>query len=146
MLVEAGEGGVKYERKINLKFAKGQTVDVAVDAGEKIMSDVTMSSKSTQPLHSINKCGAEETAACCCVDVGTIMDNTDCTASYSRVFENEAQAKETLEALTARARGVESEPCEINSRMEKVEGGVELNIDFTFSCQAETMIFQLALR
>ncbi|WP_447866456.1 YfcZ/YiiS family protein [Rahnella bonaserana] len=110
------------------------------------MSDVTMSSKSTQPLHSINKCGAEETAACCCVDVGTIMDNTDCTASYSRVFENEAQAKETLEALTARARGVESEPCEIKSRMEKVEGGVELNIDFTFSCQAETMIFQLALR
>ncbi|MBU9851747.1 YfcZ/YiiS family protein [Rahnella aceris] len=110
------------------------------------MSDVTMSSKSTQPLHSINKCGAEETAACCCVDVGTIMDNTDCTASYSRVFETEAQAKETLQALTERARGVESEPCEITSRIEKVAGGVELNIDFTFSCQAETMIFQLALR
>lgn len=110
------------------------------------MSDVTMPSKSTQPLHSINKCGAEETAACCCVDVGTIMDNTDCTATYSHVFETEAQAKEMLQALTERARGVESEPCEITSRIEKVEGGVELNIDFTFSCQAETMIFQLALR
>ncbi|KFD17987.1 hypothetical protein GRAQ_00314 [Rahnella aquatilis CIP 78.65 = ATCC 33071] len=138
--------GVKYRLEIKPYSQTGQTVDVAVDAGEKIMSDVTMSSKSTQPLHSINKCGAEETAACCCVDVGTIMDNTDCTASYSRVFETEAQAKETLQALTERARGVESEPCEINSRIAKVDGGVELNIDFTFSCQAETMIFQLALR
>lgn len=24
----------------------------------------------------INRCSAEETAACCCVDVGTVMDNT----------------------------------------------------------------------
>jgi uncharacterized protein (TIGR00743 family) len=115
-------------------------------AQEKIMSEATLSSKSTQPLHSINKCGAEETAACCCVDVGTIMDNTDCTASYSHVFANEAQANEMLNSLTAKARAVESEPCVIDSRIEKVEGGVELNIDFTFSCQAETMIFQLGLR
>ncbi|MGP9434779.1 YfcZ/YiiS family protein [Ewingella sp. AOP8-B2-18] len=110
------------------------------------MSEATLSSKSTQPLHSINKCGAEETAACCCVDVGTIMDNTDCTASYSHVFANETQANEMLNSLTAKARAVESEPCVIDSRIEKVEGGVELNIDFTFSCQAETMIFQLGLR
>jgi uncharacterized protein (TIGR00743 family) len=115
-------------------------------AQEKIMSEATLSSKSTQPLHSINKCGAEETAACCCVDVGTIMDNTDCTASYSHVFATEAQANEMLNSLTAKARAVESEPCVIDSRIEKVEGGVELNIDFTFSCQAETMIFQLGLR
>ncbi|MGC6389014.1 YfcZ/YiiS family protein [Ewingella sp. S1.OA.A_B6] len=110
------------------------------------MSDVTLSSKSTKPLHSINKCGAEETAACCCVDVGTIMDNTDCTASYSRVFENEAEAKKMLHSLTEKARSVESEPCVIESRLEKVAGGVALNIDFAFSCQAETMIFQLGLR
>jgi uncharacterized protein YfcZ (UPF0381/DUF406 family) len=30
------------------------------------------------------------------MDVGTIMDNTDCTASYSRVFANRAEAEETL--------------------------------------------------
>lgn len=110
------------------------------------MSEATLSSKSTQPLHSINQCGAEETAACCCVDVGTIMDNTDCTASYRHIFENEAQAIEMLNSLTAKARSVESEPCVIDSRIEKVASGVELNIDFSFSCQAETMIFQLGLR
>jgi ATP-dependent protease Clp ATPase subunit len=41
------------------------------------------------------------------------MDNTDCTASYSRVFESRAEAEETLAALTERARGVESDPCQI---------------------------------
>jgi uncharacterized protein (TIGR00743 family) len=47
------------------------------------------------------------------MDVGTIMDNTDCTASYSRVFANRAEAEQTLAALSERARNVESEPCKI---------------------------------
>ncbi|KFF61306.1 hypothetical protein IW01_20300 [Pectobacterium brasiliense] len=94
----------------------------------------------------MNKCSAEETAACCCVDVGTIMDNTDCTASYSNVFGDRAEAEAALAALTEKARAVESEPCEITSTLEEVDGGVKLDIDFTFSCQAETMIFQLGLR
>ncbi|ACX87241.1 DUF406 family protein [Pectobacterium parmentieri] len=94
----------------------------------------------------INKCSAEETAACCCVDVGTIMDNTDCTASYSKVFGDRSDAEVALTALTAKARAVESEPCDITSTLEEVDGGVKLDIDFTFSCQAETMIFQLGLR
>ncbi|PWD65839.1 YfcZ/YiiS family protein [Pectobacterium parmentieri] len=94
----------------------------------------------------INKCSAEETAACCCVDVGTIMDNTDCTASYSKVFGDRSDAEAALSALTAKARAVESEPCDITSTLEEVDGGVKLDIDFTFSCQAETMIFQLGLR
>ncbi|KHN54759.1 hypothetical protein OI69_02995 [Pectobacterium fontis] len=94
----------------------------------------------------MNKCSAEETAACCCVDVGTIMDNTDCTASYSKIFGDRSDAEAALAALTEKARAVESEPCEISSTLEDVDGGVKLDIDFTFSCQAETMIFQLGLR
>lgn len=96
--------------------------------------------------HSINKCSAEETAACCCVDVGTIIDNEDCTASYSKVFAQRDDAQQMLAILTDKARAVESDPCDINSRMAPVDGGIELNIDFTFSCQAETLIFQLGLR
>ncbi len=53
----------------------------------------------------INKCSADETAACCCcMDVGTIMDNTDCTASYSRVFTNRPEAEAMLAALSEKAR------------------------------------------
>ncbi|WP_084110552.1 YfcZ/YiiS family protein [Erwinia typographi] len=96
--------------------------------------------------HAINKCSANETAACCCVDVGTIMDNTDCTASWSQLYDNHQQAEEMLKQLTDKARQVESEPCVINARFNEQPAGVELDVDFTFSCQAETMIFQLALR
>ncbi|WP_370971445.1 YfcZ/YiiS family protein [Enterobacter wuhouensis] len=94
----------------------------------------------------MSKCSADETPVCCCMDVGTIMDNTDCTASYSRVFPNRAEADETLAALSKRARDVESEPCDIKSTFTEVEGGVQLDIDFVFACEAETLIFQLGLR
>ncbi|MEG5866289.1 YfcZ/YiiS family protein [Enterobacter hormaechei] len=94
----------------------------------------------------MSKCSADETPVCCCMDVGTIMDNTDCTASYSRVFPNRAEAVETLAALSKRAREVESDPCEIKSTFTEVEGGVQLDIDFVFACEAETLIFQLGLR
>lgn len=94
----------------------------------------------------MSKCSADETPVCCCMDVGTIMDNTDCTASYSRVFPNRAEAEETLAALSQRAREVEYDPCEIKSTFTEVEGGVQLDIDFVFACEAETLIFQLGLR
>ena len=94
----------------------------------------------------MSKCSADETPVCCCMDVGTIMDNTDCTASYSRVFANRADADATLEALSARARGVESDPCVITPTFTEVSGGVQLDIDFVFACEAETLIFQLGLR
>ena len=61
----------------------------------------------------MSKCSADETPVCCCMDVGTIMDNSDCTASYNRVFANRAEAEQTLAALTEKARSVESEPCKI---------------------------------
>ncbi len=94
----------------------------------------------------MSKCSADETPVCCCMDVGTIVDNTDCTASYRRVFANRAEAEATLAALSEKARNVESEPCKINSTFTDVDGGVQLNIDFVFSCEAESLIFQLGLR
>ncbi|WP_411165527.1 YfcZ/YiiS family protein [Klebsiella oxytoca] len=94
----------------------------------------------------MSKCSADETPVCCCMDVGTIMDNTDCTASYSRVFANRTEAEEMLAALSERARNVESEPCKITPTFTEVDAGVKLDIDFVFSCEAETLIFQLGLR
>lgn len=94
----------------------------------------------------MSKCSADETPVCCCMDVGTIVDNTDCTASYSRVFANRAEAEQTLAALSEKARNVESEPCQINPTFTDVDGVVQLDIDFVFSCEAESLIFQLGLR
>ena len=94
----------------------------------------------------MSKCSTDETPVYCCMDVGTIVDNTDCTASYSRVFANRAEAEQTLAALSEKARNVESEPCQINPTFTDVDGGVQLDIDFVFSCEAESLIFQLGLR
>ena len=94
----------------------------------------------------MSKCSADETPVCCCMDVGTIVDNTDCTASYSRVFANRAEAEQTLAALSEKARNVESEPCQINPTFTDVDGGVQLDIDFVFTCEAESLLFQLGLR
>ncbi|MBK0034922.1 YfcZ/YiiS family protein [Erwinia sp. S43] len=94
----------------------------------------------------INRCSASETAACCCVDVGTVMDNTDCTAAYNRTFANRSEAEAMLTSLTAKAREVESDPCTIDSTFTETPEGVVLDCSFTFSCQAETLIFQLGLR
>ncbi|MFZ7173224.1 YfcZ/YiiS family protein [[Pasteurella] aerogenes] len=92
------------------------------------------------------QCKAEEVKACCCVDVGTIIDNSDLTVDFSQSYVTEAQAKEALEYLTQKARAAESEPCEIKSEITAVENSYQLNAHFTFSCQAETMIFQLSTR
>ncbi|MDO6405056.1 MAG: YfcZ/YiiS family protein [Pantoea sp.] len=94
----------------------------------------------------INKCSANETAACCCVDVGTVVDNTDCTASWSGLFADRHAAEAMLKHLSERARQVESEPCDIRPQLENEAEGVRLNIDFIFACQAESLIFQLGLR
>ncbi|XKM12991.1 YfcZ/YiiS family protein [Orbaceae bacterium ac157xtp] len=96
--------------------------------------------------NSLNKCNANETAACCCVDVGTIIDNDDCTANYDNVFSSEAEAKNKLEQLTKAARDIESEACEITSQIEKVENGFRLTMSFTFCCGAECLVFQLKMR
>ncbi|GAA5110183.1 YfcZ/YiiS family protein [Orbus sasakiae] len=96
--------------------------------------------------NSINKCKSNETAACCCVDVGTIIDNEDCTAEYENVFTSESLAQEKLQALTQAARDVESEPCQIVSQIDNVEDGYQLSAKFHFCCGAECLIFQLKLR
>ncbi|BBG59349.1 Protein of uncharacterised function (DUF406) [Providencia rustigianii] len=94
----------------------------------------------------IKRCSADETAACCCVDVGTVLENKDCTAAYQNVFATQQEAEAMLKTLTEKARSVESEPCEIKHSINSVAGGVELTAEFAFSCEAESLIFQLGLR
>ncbi|MDO4626071.1 MAG: YfcZ/YiiS family protein [Pasteurellaceae bacterium] len=93
-----------------------------------------------------NLCKAEEVKACCCVDVGTIIDGSDCGVDFEQVYATEELAQQALDYLTEKARAAESEPCQITSRIQSVDGGYQLTAHFEFSCQAETMIFQLSTR
>ena len=87
-----------------------------------------------------------ECVGCNTFDVGTILDNSDCDAVVEKVFATQQEAEEGLVFLTQKARDTESEPCQISHQYEAVEGGVKLSAKFTFSCQAEVVIFQLNTR
>ncbi|MDR0217495.1 MAG: YfcZ/YiiS family protein [Enterobacteriaceae bacterium] len=101
-------------------------------------------------IDTIKRCSVEksveETSACCCVDVGMVIDNEDKTASYQQLFASVQEAKEMLNVLTKKAKSVESAPCTIKDKTEEIDGKVQLTVEFKFSCQAEAMIFQLGLR
>ncbi len=92
------------------------------------------------------KCKAEESLTCSCVDVGTIIDGSDCTVNVDQIYHNQTEAEQALARFTEKARKTESEPCEIVSEIISTEDGVQLKASFTFSCQAEAMIFELANR
>lgn len=92
------------------------------------------------------KCSAEEAKACCCVDVGTIIDGSDCTVDFEQLYDTEELAQEALAYLTQKAKAAESDPCQIQSEIVKTENGALLKVQFEFSCQAEAMIFQLSTR
>lgn len=91
-------------------------------------------------------CKTNETAACCCVDVGTIIDNSDRTVEFSQIYTNEEEAKEALAYLTSKAKAAESEPCVIQSQIEATDRGYKLTASFEFAYQVESMIFQLSTR
>ncbi|AHN72477.1 YfcZ/YiiS family protein [Aggregatibacter actinomycetemcomitans] len=92
------------------------------------------------------KCQAEEAKVCCCVEVGTVIDGSDCTVDFEQVYATEEAAKEALSCLTEKAKAAESDPCKISSEISVVENGFKLTAKFEFSCQAESMIFQLSTR
>lgn len=50
------------------------------------------------------KCNPEEAKACCCVDVGTIIDGSDCTVEFEQVYASQAQAEEALAYLTEKQK------------------------------------------
>ncbi|HJF74060.1 YfcZ/YiiS family protein [Gallibacterium anatis] len=92
------------------------------------------------------KCKPEEAKVCCCVDVGTVIDNEDCSVDFAQVYASEEQAQQALDYLTEKAKAAESEPCKITSEITQVDGGYQLKAAFEFCCQAEAMIFQLSTR
>ena len=86
-----------------------------------------------------------ECVGCNTFDMKSLFDNRDCSQVIEYVYDSEEQAQEALAFFTQKARDVESEPCEIQSEIIKVDDGYLLKADFTFCCQAELVIFQMRI-
>ncbi|MFZ7148270.1 YfcZ/YiiS family protein [Avibacterium avium] len=87
-----------------------------------------------------------ECVGCNTFDVGTIIDNSNCTSHVERVYATEAEAEFALKEFTEKAHAAETEPCQIQATINQVDSGFLLSANFTFSCQAESLIFELGLR
>ena len=92
------------------------------------------------------KSSAEECVACNCVEIGTLIDNSECGTQIRKEFQSEAEAKQALQALTEKAQEIASDECQIDADVKQIEGKWLMQADVTFSCQAEALILELALR
>ena len=87
-----------------------------------------------------------ECVGCNTFDVGSILDNSERDVHIERQYASQQEAEQALAKFTQKARHVENEPCQIHSEITPTENGYQLKATFTFSCQAEVVIFQLATR
>ena len=87
-----------------------------------------------------------ECVGCNTFDVGSILDNSERDVHIERQYASQQEAEQALAKFTQKARDVENEPCQIHSEINPTENGYQLKATFTFSCQAEAVIFQLATR
>ena len=87
-----------------------------------------------------------ECVGCNTFDVGSIVDNSERDVHIERQYASQQEAEQALAKFTQKARDVENEPCQIHSEITPTENGYQLKATFTFSCQAEVVIFQLATR
>ncbi len=91
-------------------------------------------------------CRAQEVAACCCVDVGTVIDNSDLSVQIEKTFPTLEEAQSVLTHLKEKAADAAFSGFEVVDEIIAVDDKYLLKATFTFECQAESMIFQLATR
>lgn len=91
----------------------------------------------------VDKCSTKG----CAIDIGTIIENDDCTFQIERVFptENEAELAAAKIQKLASAAASDGKP-EVEYQILKVDNEAKLDASVTFSCQAEKIIFELSLR
>ena len=89
----------------------------------------------------VDKCSTKG----CAIDIGTVIDNDNCTSKFSRFFATREEAESFMTKLKELASSAD-EGASVAYKIKDLEGQVELDAAFTFSCQAEMIIFELSLR
>ena len=83
----------------------------------------------------VDKCSTKG----CAIDIGTVIDNDNCTSKFSRFFATREEAESFMTKLKELAAATSSadEGASVAYKIKDLEGQVELDAAFTFSCQAE---------
>lgn len=76
----------------------------------------------------------------------SLLDNRNRQISFEAVYNNADEAQQAVEFFTQKAKSVETDPCEIETEISPVEDGFLMKMWIEFSCEAEVILFQMAVR
>ena len=89
---------------------------------------------------------AAEAHNMCRVKGDSMLDNSDHQIAFEALYDSEKQAQQAVEFFTEKAKSVETEACVIQHNISQVEDGFLMQMQIEFSCQAEVVLFQMAVR
>lgn len=87
-----------------------------------------------------------DTPACCCMDIGTVIDGNDCSINVELLLAADSNLEQVLAELQQRANSLASEPVALSHQLQAQGDQQLLRATLTFPCQAEALIFQLKNR
>lgn len=87
-----------------------------------------------------------ENSGCSKKKATEFFDGGESAVDFERIFNTENEAQQTLNRLIEIARQAETEPCSIQSQISPKNNQFRLKAQFTFCCQAESLIFQMKCR
>ena len=91
----------------------------------------------------VDKCSTKG----CAIDIGTIIENDNCTSVIERFFPSKNEAELAVAKIKKLAAAASSdEDAVVTYQVVKADNDVKLTASVTFSCQAEMIIFELSLR
>ncbi|QLB19619.1 YfcZ/YiiS family protein [Mannheimia granulomatis] len=97
-------------------------------------------------MHKTMQQKAEEAHNMCKLKGDSLLDNRNRQINFEAIYDSENDALQAVEFFTQKAKSVETEPCEIQTEISLVEKGFLMKMWIEFSCEAEVILFQIALR
>lgn len=97
-------------------------------------------------IHKTMQQKAAEAQNMCKLKGDAMLDNRDRQIIFEALYGSEEQAQEAVIFFIEKAREVETEASIIQHRISRVEGGYLMQMQIEFSCQAEVVLFQMAVR
>lgn len=97
-------------------------------------------------MHETMQQKADAARNMCKLKGDSMLDNCDRQIAFEAVYDSQAQAQQAVEFFTQKAKSVETDPCEIRSEISLTQDGFLMKMWITFSCQAEMILFQMAVR
>lgn len=97
-------------------------------------------------MHKTMQQKAAEAHNMCKLKGESMLDNQDRQLAFEIVYSSEEEALQAVEFFTQKAKSVETEACQIKSEIQPLEDSFLMQMWIEFSCQAEVVLFQMAVR